>query len=75
MLLMLPLLPPLPQAGLLLLVHGEVTDPSVDFFDREQVFIETQLKPLLDKVRCVGGGVWMYGRRDAGGCGAVGAGS
>ena len=25
------------QAGLLLLVHGEVTDPSVDFFDREKV--------------------------------------
>lgn len=39
------------QAGLLLLVHGEVTDPEVDFFDREKVFIETKLKPLLDKVR------------------------
>ena len=38
------------QAGLLLLVHGEVTDPDVDFFDREKVFIETKLKPLLDKV-------------------------
>ena len=31
-----------------LLVHGEVTDPEVDFFDREKVFIETKLKPLLD---------------------------
>jgi len=39
------------QAGLLLLVHGEVTDPEVDFFDREKVFIETKLKPLLDQVR------------------------
>ena len=38
------------QAGVLLLVHGEVTDASVDFFDREKVFIETKLKPLLDKV-------------------------
>jgi dihydroorotase len=34
----------------LLLVHGEVTDPAVDFFDREAVFIERHLAPLLDKV-------------------------
>ncbi|MEW6353002.1 MAG: dihydroorotase [Pseudomonadota bacterium] len=32
-----------------LLVHGEVTDPSVDIFDREKVFIERELAPLLDK--------------------------
>ena len=32
--------------GLLLLVHGEVTDPSVDLFDREAVFIERHLIPL-----------------------------
>ena len=32
--------------GLLLLVHGEVTDPTVDLFDREAVFIDTQLIPL-----------------------------
>lgn len=38
------------QVGLLLLVHGEVTDPSVDFFDREKVFIEQKLKPILEKV-------------------------
>ena len=31
-----------------LLVHGEVTDPSIDFFDREAVFIERVLTPLLD---------------------------
>jgi len=31
-------------------VHGEVTDPDIDFFDREKVFIETKLKPLLDAV-------------------------
>ena len=30
-----------------LLVHGEATDPSVDVFDRETVFIERVLKPLL----------------------------
>ena len=34
------------QAGLLLLVHGEVTSPDIDLFDREAVFIETQLAPL-----------------------------
>jgi dihydroorotase len=27
-------------AGLLLLVHGEVTDPEIDLFDREAVFID-----------------------------------
>ena len=32
--------------GLLLLVHGEVTDPAVDIFDREAVFIERVLIPL-----------------------------
>ncbi|GAB4821448.1 hypothetical protein N2152v2_008494 [Parachlorella kessleri] len=46
----LPTLKAMAEAGVLLLVHGEVTDASVDFFDREKVFIETKLKPLLDKV-------------------------
>ncbi|MGD9585360.1 MAG: dihydroorotase [Brachymonas sp.] len=32
--------------GLLLLVHGEVTDPAVDIFDRESVFIERVMQPL-----------------------------
>lgn len=32
--------------GLPLLVHGEVTDPAVDLFDREKVFIDTVLLPL-----------------------------
>jgi len=31
-----------------LLVHGEVTDPAIDVFDRERVFIERHLVPLLD---------------------------
>jgi dihydroorotase len=30
-----------------LLVHGEVTDPAVDIFDRERVFVESVLAPLL----------------------------
>jgi dihydroorotase len=34
------------RAGLLLLVHGEVTDPAVDVFDREAVFIERVMTPL-----------------------------
>jgi len=34
------------RQGLLLLVHGEVTDPAVDLFDREAVFIERHLIPL-----------------------------
>lgn len=33
--------------GLPLLVHGESTDPAVDVFDREAVFIERALQPLL----------------------------
>ncbi len=35
------------ELGLPLLVHGEVTEQSVDVFDREQVFIDTVLQPLL----------------------------
>ena len=35
--------------GLPLLVHGEVTDPAVDIFDREAVFIHRVLLPLLDR--------------------------
>ena len=34
------------RAGLLLLVHGEVTDAEVDVFDREAVFIERVMQPL-----------------------------
>lgn len=33
--------------GMPLLVHGEVTDPEVDVFDREAVFIERALAPLM----------------------------
>ncbi|WP_397409948.1 dihydroorotase [Polaromonas sp.] len=34
------------REGLLLLVHGEVTSPEIDLFDREAVFIDSQLIPL-----------------------------
>jgi len=34
------------QAGLPLLVHGEVTDPDIDLFDREAVFIDRVMIPL-----------------------------
>lgn len=34
------------RVGLPLLVHGEVTDPKIDLFDREMVFIDTVLLPL-----------------------------
>lgn len=37
------------NTGLPLLVHGEVTDPSVDVFDREKTFIDQQLIPILNK--------------------------
>ncbi len=35
------------DTGMPLLVHGEVTDPSIDIFDREAVFIDRVLEPLL----------------------------
>lgn len=35
------------RLGMPLLIHGETTDPSVDIFDREAVFVETMLPPLL----------------------------
>ena len=45
-----PVLKTMAECGLPLLVHGEVTDPDVDVFDREAVFIERVLKPLLDAI-------------------------
>ncbi len=35
------------KQGMPLLVHGEVTDPDVDVFDKERVFIERVLAPLV----------------------------
>jgi len=38
------------QIGLPLCVHGEVTDPEVDIFDREAVFIERVLDPIRQRI-------------------------
>lgn len=45
-----PVLEAMAAAGLPLLVHGEVTDPGVDLFDRERVFIDRVLAPLVAAV-------------------------
>jgi dihydroorotase len=42
-----PVLGAMEEHGIPLLVHGEVTDPEVDIFDRECVFIDRVLAPLL----------------------------
>jgi len=41
-----PALERMQRIGMPLLIHGEVTDPDVDIFDREAVFIERELIPL-----------------------------
>ena len=41
-----PTLAAMQKAGMLLLVHGEVTSSDIDLFDREAAFIDTQLIPL-----------------------------
>lgn len=44
-----PVLEKMSELGLPLLVHGEVTDPGTDIFDREQAFIDRVLVPLLTR--------------------------
>ena len=39
----------LERIGMPLLIHGEVTDAEIDIFDREAVFIERHLEPLLQR--------------------------
>jgi dihydroorotase len=41
-----PVLEAMAEAGVTLCVHGEVTDPAVDIFDREAAFIDAVLDPL-----------------------------
>jgi dihydroorotase len=41
-----PTLQAMQRAGMPLLIHGEVTDPEVDIFDREAVFVDRVLIPL-----------------------------
>jgi dihydroorotase len=43
-----PALERMQAIGMVLCVHGEVTDPEVDIFDREAVFIDRVLSPLVD---------------------------
>ncbi|AWB67677.1 dihydroorotase [Saccharobesus litoralis] len=42
-----PVLEAMQEAGMLLLVHGEVTCADIDIFDREKVFLETVLTPVV----------------------------
>ena len=42
-----PTLAAMEEAGLPLLVHGEVTDADIDIFDREKVFIDRHLAPII----------------------------
>lgn len=46
-----PVLAVLERIGMPLLIHGEVTDAEIDIFDREAVFIERVLEPLLQRHR------------------------
>jgi dihydroorotase len=46
----MPVLERMAKIGLPLCVHGEVTTPEVDIFDREKVFIETVLDPLRKRL-------------------------
>jgi dihydroorotase len=42
-----PVFEAMQREGMVLCVHGEVVDPGVDIFDREKVFIDRVLAPLL----------------------------
>ena len=42
-----PVLARMERIGMPLLIHGEVTDPDIDVFDREAIFIERKLAPLM----------------------------
>ena len=44
-----PTLAAMEEADLPLLIHGEVTDHSVDVFDREKVFIDRHLAPVVQR--------------------------
>ena len=46
----MPVLERMAKVGLPLCVHGEVTTPEVDIFDREKVFIDTVLDPLRKRL-------------------------
>jgi dihydroorotase len=45
-----PVLEAMERLEMPLLIHGEVTDPAVDVFHREQVFLDRELKPLMGRL-------------------------
>lgn len=47
---LMPILEKMAETGLVLQVHGEVTDPHIDIFDREAVFIEQILQPIVHEL-------------------------
>ncbi len=44
-----PLFASMEEHGMVLSIHGEVIDPAADVFDREQLFIEQQLGPVIEQ--------------------------
>ena len=48
-----PVFAAMEQAGLVLCIHGEVTDPEIDVFDREAVFIERHLDRVVRSFPCL----------------------
>lgn len=42
-----PVFEAMQEHGILLLIHGEVTENHIDIFDREKVFIDTHLRPIV----------------------------
>lgn len=47
---LIPTLKAMADSGMLLLIHSEVADQDIDVFDREKVFINKVLKPLVKQV-------------------------
>lgn len=45
---MYPVFEAMQEAGMPLLIHGEVTDSHIDIFDREKVFIDEKMIPIVD---------------------------
>ncbi|OFC72725.1 dihydroorotase [Alteromonas confluentis] len=43
-----PVFEAMQEHGVLLLIHGEVTENHIDIFDREKVFIDTHLRPIVN---------------------------
>jgi dihydroorotase len=43
-----PVFEAMQEEGMLLLIHGEVTDNHIDIFDREKVFIDQHMKPITE---------------------------